>query len=123
MTPPVSAKVAIVGSRNFRRLKAVKDYLVEHVAGKATVVTGGARGVDEVALRVCIDIGIPCLVIPPPGPAQGHHGTYGQGCAIRNRWIATECDRLVAFWDGESKGTAMTVSFARELGKPVEVIS
>ena len=116
-------KIAIVGSRNFRDLKLVRDYLVEHVAGKGTVVTGGARGVDEVALRVCINIGVPVLVIPPPGPAQAHHGSYAQGCAIRNRWIVKEADRVVAFWDGSSKGTAMTIGMAREAGTPVVVIS
>jgi hypothetical protein len=116
-------KVAIVGSRAWPDPIRVRNYIVEHVAGRAEVVTGGARGVDEVALRICIDVGVPIYVIPPPGPAQGHHGTYGQACAIRNRWIAEHCDRLVAFWDGASRGTAMTIKFAHQLGKPVEVIT
>lgn len=42
---------------------------------------------------------------------------------VRNRTIARNCDRLVAFWDGQSRGTISTVEMARRLGKPVQVIT
>jgi len=48
---------------------------------------------------------------------------YGRRAgAIRNRRIVAAASRVVAFWDGASKGTSITIDMARELGKPVEVI-
>lgn len=40
----------------------------------------------------------------------------------RNAKIVRAADRLVAFHDGRSGGTAQTIGLARRLGKPVEVI-
>jgi hypothetical protein len=36
--------------------------------------------------------------------------------------IAETCDILVAVWDGESKGTKHTITYARKQGKRVIVI-
>ena len=40
----------------------------------------------------------------------------------RDRKIAEDCDSLLAFWDGRSSGTRYTISYARFIGKPVEVV-
>ena len=40
---------------------------------------------------------------------------------IRNRTIVDECDVLFAFWDGISTGTAYTVKYAHQKGKPIKL--
>jgi len=30
-------------------------------------------------------------------------------------------DRIIAFWDGKSRGTASVIEYAKEIGKPIEV--
>jgi len=39
----------------------------------------------------------------------------------RNALIAENSDRLVAFWKGRSRGTSLTIDFARAYGKPVRI--
>lgn len=40
---------------------------------------------------------------------------------VRNKQIAYVCDRLIALWDGESRGTKMTIDLARKFGKQVDI--
>lgn len=44
-----------------------------------------------------------------------------QAPLIRNKQIAEACDCLIAFWDGQSKGTKYTIGYAVQMGKPVKV--
>ncbi len=38
----------------------------------------------------------------------------------RNRWMVDDCDKLIALWDGGARsGTADTVRYAEQQGKPV----
>lgn len=46
-------------------------------------------------------------------------GSFGAAAYFRNGWIVEDCDRLVAFWDGESRGTKVAISLALAAGKPV----
>jgi len=48
--------------------------------------------------------------------------TFGKAAGyIRNRQIVADADRVVAFWDGHSRGTKSTIGIANRQGKPVEV--
>jgi len=33
-----------------------------------------------------------------------------------------ECDCLIAFWDGKSRGTEFTLDYAKQLGKPIKTV-
>lgn len=47
---------------------------------------------------------------------------YGRSAGFkRNRLIVQAADKVVAFWDGESKGTASSIRIAAELKIPCEV--
>ncbi len=110
-------KVAIVGSRKFANLAAVRAY-VAILVPETIVISGGAIGVDTVAVAAAKKLGLEWKVILPD------YEMYGPKIAplIRNQQIATECNRMVAFWDGKSTGTMHAVKHARKLGKPVEII-
>jgi len=109
-------RVAIVGSRDYAHLGAVIRY-VWALPGDAVVVSGGARGVDRVAAQTARARGLETEVYPADW-------TQGRGAGLaRNSAIVRRCDRLVAFWDGTSRGTADAIRKARLAGKPVEVIT
>ena len=48
---------------------------------------------------------------------------YGRGAPlVRNKLIVENCDSVLAFWDGQSRGTKFTLDYAKELGKPVKIV-
>ena len=107
--------VAIVGSRKYPQLERVKDY-VKSLPDGILVVSGGADGVDIIAEVTALIRGLTVRRLP------AEWEVYGKGAGfIRNQKIVDACDRLVAFWDGSSKGTADTLEKVRKSGKPYEV--
>jgi hypothetical protein len=130
----MTERVAIVGSRpeydprfngrltdsSLARRKAVFDYVegLARVTKDITIVTGGAPGVDQWAEDAARRFGL--LVDVRAADWKRH----GQGAGMmRNGEIIASSDRVVAFWDGISKGTADTISKAKKAGKPVEVFT
>ena len=105
-------KVAVIGSRRIERLK-VEPFLPEDIC---EIISGGARGVDTLAAEYARSHGIPFRVYPPD-----YHQYSRKAPLVRDRLIADECDVLFAFWDGKSSGTAYTVRYARQQGKPVRL--
>lgn len=109
-------KVAIVGSRNFRPLDKVREY-VRLLPSYTTIVSGGARGVDSAAEMEARVQGMEVIVFLPDWNKHGKKAGF-----LRNIDIVNAADRVVAFWDGESKGTQHSINLAKKAGKPVEVI-
>jgi hypothetical protein len=108
--------VAIVGSRSWPdldRVRAVVDTLPEGTV----VVSGGARGVDTAAWLAAQARGLRAVVHLADWKKHGNAAGV-----IRNTAIVESCDEVIAFWDGESRGTADTIRKARAAGKPVRVV-
>jgi hypothetical protein len=97
--------VAIVGSRDYRALEAVDEY-VNMLAMETYVISGGARGVDRRAYyrakRRERD-----GTLAGAREIAAEWDRYGRERAgfIRNQKLVEEADAVVAFWDEESKGT------------------
>lgn len=101
-------RVAIVGSRNYRDLDRVRRYVASLPKG-TIVVSGGARGVDKTAERAAKECGLNVCIFYPDWEK-------GRGAGLaRNKRIVHNCDRLVAFYDGESRGTGFTIEYAAQL--------
>jgi hypothetical protein len=105
--------IAIVGSRDFSNLELVRKF-VANMDERDIVVTGGARGVDTAAQATALDYGLTVRVIKPDW--KRYKRAAGM---IRNEQIVEAADEVVAFWDGESRGTEDTINKARKAGKPV----
>ena len=109
-------KLAVIGSRNFmdsvlldQKLSALKKEI-------EVVISGGAMGADTLAETWANENGVPTSIFLPD------YKRYAKGAyRVRNEQIARECDTLIAFWDGASKGTQYTIEFARKLNKKVIV--
>lgn len=112
-------KVAIVGSRRGISRSDVVAY-VDSLPPGTIVVSGGASGVDSWAQEAAVQ---QKRMAPPEviRPDYSNAVTPKLAPLYRNWEIARACDRMVAFWDGYSSGTAHAVACALSLGKPVEV--
>ena len=114
-------KLAIVGSRTFKDY----DLLVTWVdsifymqdTDEKFVISGGASGADRLAERYA-NTHIANLIIYP-----ADWNKYGKSAGfIRNQTIVDNCDMVLAFWDGESRGTADTIAKAKKAKKPTFII-
>jgi hypothetical protein len=107
-------KLAIVGSRKFMLLGKVWTY-IRTLPKDTVVVTGGAKGVDRTAETAALALGLKVEVFLPDWEKFGK----GAGFA-RNAQIVNAADKLVAFWDGESKGTLNSIALAKQQNKLLE---
>jgi predicted Rossmann fold nucleotide-binding protein DprA/Smf involved in DNA uptake len=106
---------AIVGSRTFNDYEQMKRVLDAQTITK--VVSGGAGGADTLAARWAAERGLPLSTHLPQWNLYGKRAG-----AVRNRAIVEEAEQVIAFWDGTSKGTKITIDMAKEAGKSVLVI-
>lgn len=117
MTPEQTPKLGVVGSREYKY--DIKHFLYSFFQkyGVATLVSGGARGVDTDAEEYAIAQGIPTIIHKPEWDKYGKSAAYH-----RNSLIVQDSDVVMAFWDGKSRGTFMTLSICQEQNKPVILI-
>jgi predicted Rossmann fold nucleotide-binding protein DprA/Smf involved in DNA uptake len=108
-------RVAIVGSRGYPDEDEVFSYIHE-LPSDTVVVSGGAEGPDTWAERAAKRRGMLVVIY------RADWSLYGKAAGpIRNAAIVANCDRVVAFWDGHSRGTRNTIDIAIRQGRPVEV--
>ena len=107
-------KVAVIGSRT---LTVTDSQLAELLpAGTTEIISGGAVGVDTAAELYADTHRISKHIILPD------YGQYGRRApTVRDMRIVRLADIVVAIWDGTSTGTAFSIKYARELGKPVRL--
>lgn len=105
-------KIAIIGSRN-----VIPEGIETYISDGDEIVSGGAQGVDRYAAEFAKENGCKLTEFLP------QYERYGRGAPIvRNRQIVDYCDKVIAFWDGSSKGTLSVIQYAQKTGKPCEVI-
>ena len=113
---PNKIRLAIVGSRTYQPIRDVWIY-VDGLSSLATIISGGAPGVDQMAAKAARDCGLTLI------EHLAEWDKFGRGAGmIRNKKIVADCDRLVAFWDGKSKGTLNSIQLAINTGKFVLII-
>ncbi|MDD5916389.1 MAG: SLOG family protein [Clostridiales bacterium] len=105
-------KIAVIGSRSIKHA----DLSPFIPADAELIISGGAFGIDRIAEQYARTRGIPIKIIRPDYALHGRSAPL-----IRNRTIAEECDLLIAFWDGVSRGTVFTIRYARKIGKEVRL--
>ena len=108
-------RIAIVGSRTFPTPKLVERFVVGLPDG-AVVVSGAARGVDTWAEEAAEARGIETIVFHADWDGLGRRAG-----PIRNEKIIAHADRVVAFWDGQSRGTLNTIVLAARAELPIEI--
>ena len=105
-------KVAVIGSRS-----VLKVDIGAYISKEDEIVSGGAVGVDSCAEEYAKKKGLKLTVFLP------QYEKYGRAAPIvRNKEIVDYAEKIIAFWDGKSKGTLSVIKYAEKTGKPCEII-
>ena len=105
-------KIAVIGSRN-----VTVDNIGEYLTNCDEIVSGGVVGADTCAADYAKENGIMLTVFLP------EYERYGRAAPIvRNKEIVDLADKIIAFWDGNSRGTLSVIKYAEKVRKPCDVI-
>jgi len=105
-------KVIVAGSRDFEDWSSLSAALDKEKDQIDEIVCGGAEGADLMGKRWAELNDIPIVYFYP------EWDKYGKAAGpIRNKLMAEYADYLIAFWNGESRGTKNMIEEMRKLGK------
>ena len=109
-------KVIIAGSRGFRDYSLLRQYCNTVLQGIEvdSIVSGMAYGADTLGIKYAMEMGYKVDEFPARWDVEG----LGAGYA-RNKRMARYADILIAFWDGQSRGTKHMCHTALEMGLTV----
>lgn len=112
-------RVIIAGGRDFKDYDLLKkrlDYFLQKQE-VVEIVTGACKGADILGQRYGDERGFPVVNFP------AEWDVYGKGAGFkRNSLMANYATHLVAFWNGESKGTKMMIDLAKSKGLNVRIV-
>ena len=105
-------KVGVIGSRGLT-VDNLEQYLPENTT---EIVSGGAKGIDTCAREYALSHDIKLTEFLP------EYSRYGRGAPLKpNLQIIIYSDLVIAFWDGQSKGTKNVIENCKKLNVKVDV--
>lgn len=112
-------KVIVAGSRDgFEEGQvwvALSHELVSDIP-ELEIVSGGARGVDTFGETWAYEANVDVKKFVADWNTHGKKAGF-----LRNVEMSRYADKLIAFWDGESKGTGHMIKVMADLKKPVTI--
>ena len=123
-------RVIIAGSRDFNDYELLKKSAI-HIINKKTmlpdlarIVSGGARGADTLGERFANEMGLEITRFIPDWDGLGKRAGYVRNEQMAKFAIEDDNDgMLIAFWDGQSKGTKHMIDLANKHGLEVHVVN
>ena len=113
-------KLAIVGGRDLNDYTLLANTIFSSLCPIdfiTEIVSGGAKGVDTLVGNFAENNGIPLKVFPAEWNKYGKSAGF-----IRNQTIVDNCDMVLAFWNGESRGTDNTIAKAKKAKRPTFIV-
>ena len=114
MTDARKYRIIVAGTRTITKCEEVFPILDSMAMHIGEVVSGCAPGVDSIAELWANNHGIHVQRFPADWKQFGM-----KAGPIRNAKMAEYADRLIAIWDGKSRGTKDMIERMKTLGKPV----
>lgn len=109
--------MAVIGGREFSDYARLSRVLDSAKSPITEIVSGMARGADQLGARYARERGIWVRELVPLWDLYGKRAGF-----LRNSDIIETAEVVVAFWDQISKGTADGIAKARKRGIPVHVV-
>lgn len=114
-------RVIIAGGRKFNNYSLLKekcDNILSNIDDRIAIVCGCADGADLLGEKYAKEKDYIVHYYP------ANWKLYGKGAGmIRNKEMAENAEALIAFWDGESKGTKAMIEIAKNKNLKVRIIN
>lgn len=118
-------KLIVAGGRDFDDAQYMQESINSWVESNLStsnaeviLICGEARGADLLARKLFEANNLPIESFP------ANWNKYGKRAGLlRNEQMAEVADALIAFWDGESRGTKHMIETMKKLNKPVQVFT
>ena len=112
----------VAGGRDFNDTSLLVKELESLVNGEladyeVTLVSGMAKGADLMAYNYAVSHGYEVVCFPADWDNLGKRAGF-----VRNETMARAADGLIAFWDGQSRGTKHMIETMEAMGKDTRVI-
>ena len=112
--------LVVSGSRSFSNSRLLAQHLQAalHKQPGLVLVCGSSKGCDALVRQWAATHKIPLLVAP------AHWASYGKAAGpVRNRFMLSIAQGVLAFPLAGSKGTTHVIREARQLGLPLRVVA
>ena len=107
-------KIAVIGSRGLT-VNTLKQYLPEDIT---ELVSGGAKGIDTCVREYANTNGLKLTEFLP------EYEKYGRNAPLkRNLQIIDYADEVIAFWDGQSRGTKYVIEQCKKRCKKINIFT
>ena len=123
-------RVIIAGSRDFNDYELLKKSAIEIITKKTMlpdltrIVSGGARGADTLGERFANEMGLEISRFIPDWDGLGKRAGYVRNAEMAKFAVEDNNDGiLIAFWDGQSRGTKHMIDLAKKYGLEVHVVN
>lgn len=107
-------RLLVAGSRSITDID-ISKYIPKDVDA---IISGGAKGIDTLAEEYADKHKISKVIIRP-----SYSVSKKAAPILRNQSMVILCNRVLAIWDGKSRGTKYTIDYAKKLDKDVTVIN
>lgn len=115
----------VVGSRGFNNYGALCDsikWATQNIKQQIVIVSGGAQGADALGKKYAKDNGLEYIEFPAQWDLYGKAAGYRRNEQM-HAFIASKKYRgCIAFWDGQSKGTAHNFELAKKYNNQIITI-
>jgi hypothetical protein len=109
-------KTILAGSRDFKDYELLRKVCKEEYITE--IVSGTAKGADLLGEQFATEFEIAVKRFP------AEWNKYGKGAGHkRNAQMAEYADALIAFWDGNSKGTKNMIELAKMKGLKIRIVT
>lgn len=106
-------KIAVIGSRKLT-VNNLEDYIPPECD---EIVSGGAIGIDRCAAAYARARGLKLTEFLP------EYESFGRFAPIRRNYqIVDYADKVIAFWDGQSRGTLSVIKYCEKVGKECRIV-
>lgn len=114
-------KLIIAGGREFNDYDMLEEkidlFRQVHNDQKITIISGCARGADELGAKYAVNNNLRLINIPANWNLYGKSAGYRRNESMAK--VATAC---MVFWDGESKGSKHMIDIATKKGLDTIVV-
>ncbi len=115
-------KVVIAGCRHYSNYEEAKSFIEENLndillsRNSVIILSGGCKGADALGERYASEKNL---------QIEKHiarWNLYGRAAGPkRNKEMVDNCDRIICFWNGLSKGTKDTINYAKKANKDIRI--